>query len=469
MTLPPRVQGKVAVRAQHSVLARGFLARIAPFFAVAEVSGGPLLIAAVIALMARNSPWGEAYQALWETKLSIVIGNAEMGLSLSEWATDALLPILFFSIGIEVKREFRKGLLADGKSAAFPVFAAVGGFLVPILIYLLFNFGGPYAHGWGIVVTMDTAFTLAIVGMMGERLPRAVLVLLLAVSAIDDLGGLLVIAFVYSRDVSWPFLMAAGLAYGAIALLRRFGVISSMPYVILGLLVWFFTEQSGIHPTIAGVLLGFLVPTSARIPERRYARHVQRHVDRFQRSQQALEEGEAQGAMRAEARRRREIALGILTEMSQGTYEPAKRVMRMVNPWISYAVLPLFALGNASVALSVPMIQDAISSPLALGIFLGLVLGKPIGFLAGGWIGVRLGVAALSEDLTWRMVAALGVVAGLGFTISIFVAELAFPGSGSESEEARLAILCASVTAGLAGYLALRWAEKPNMEASDGC
>jgi NhaA family Na+:H+ antiporter len=465
MTLPPRVHGKVAVRAEASPVARGFLARIAPFFAISEISGGPLLIAAVVALIATNSPWGEAFQSFWETKLSISVGKAEMAHSLSDWATNALLPVLFFSIGIEVKREFHKGLLSDWKDAAFPACGAIGGFIAPVLVYLIFNIGGPYAHGWGIVVTMDTAFTLAIVAMMGGRLPRSVLVLLLAFAAIDDIGGLLVIALVYSGDISWSFLAGAAASYGMIVLLLRLRAISSIPYVILGLMVWFFAEQSGVHPTIAGVLLGFLVPTSPRIPERQYARRVQEHVNRFQHSQKTIEDEDAEEPERGEAKKRREVSLGVLTELSHGTYEAAERVMRTVNPWISYVVLPVFALGNAGVPLSRELVRETIASPLALGIFLGLLIGKPIGFLGGSWLGVRAGLATLPDRLTWQMVTAIGIVAGLGFTISIFVAELAFPGSGPQSEEARLAILCASSLAGVAGYLAFHWAAAQSDEA----
>lgn len=460
--IPPRLHGKLRARAHHSRFARHYFQNIAPLFFAPEVAGGPLLIATAVAILAMNSPWAEAYAAFWQTPLAISFGGAELRYSLAEWANEALLPVFFFGIGVEVKRELTKGLLSERATAAFPFFGALGGLLVPVLIYLALNAGGEGQRGWGIPVTMDTAFALGILGFAGHRMPRILRVLLMAFSAVDDIGGLLVIAFAYTPDIRlWP-LLGALLAYAAVLGLIRTGVISSVPYVLLGLVVWFLMQQAHVHATLAGVALGFLVPTAPRVSPGSFAHKVRNPLRLFRRAYRQIESDSQE--RKQEGHEEAARALGTLSELSDATYEAAERVLAIANPWITFVVLPLFALSNAGIAISPGLLRDAAASPVALGIAAGLLLGKPVGFLGATWLACRAGLARLPEGTSWSMIAALGILAGIGFTVSLFISELAFGGTRYE-DLARIAVLISSLVAGLLGYIMLRRALSPRGDA----
>ena len=463
MALTPRLSGQVAARAHHSRAAR-FVKRVAPFFAMGEVSGGPLLIASLVALVLVNSPLGAGYERIWDTDLRFSYGGEIIAMPLAEWVNDALMPLFFLIIGTEVKREFSKGSLASVKTAVLPVAGAIGGLVVPIAIYLAFNLGKPTQHGWGVVAAMDTAFSLAIVAMFTTRLPPAVRAVLLAFAAIDDVFGLLVIAIAYTETLSVAFLLLAAAGYVGILALLRLGWVASIAYVLVGCAVWIGVLGSGVHPTIAGVAIGLLLPTRSRLSEQRFVERVQRPVERLRRAQQVATTADDEAA----AERGRDEAqsqLGYIHEMAAATDEPAERLVRILTPWVSYLVLPLFALSNVRIHLSVELIGEALRSPLALGIVAGLVIGKPVGFFAATWAAVAIGAARLPEGVTWRMIVGIGAVAGIGFTISLFIAELAFAGS-TGTEIAALAILSASLIAGLFGYATL-WSAAPTTGGTD--
>lgn len=452
MALTPRLSGQVAARAHHSGAAR-LLNRAAPFFAIGEVSGGPLLIASLIALVLVNSSVGPAFERIWDTDLRLSYGGAAIAMPLAEWVNDALMPLFFLIIGTEVKREFSKGSLSSVQTAVLPVVGAIGGLVVPIGLYLVFNYGTPTQHGWGVVAAMDTAFSLAIVAMFTTRLPAAVRAVLLAFAAIDDVFGLLVIAIAYTEGLQISYLLLAAFGYLGILLLLRLGWVASVAYVLLGTAVWLGVLGSGIHPTIAGVAIGLLLPTSSRLSEERFAERVQRPVNRLRRAQHVATT--ADDDITAErGREEAQSQLGYIHEMAAATDEPAERLVRILTPWVSYLVLPLFALSNVRIHLSPDLIGAALRSPLALGIVGGLVIGKPVGFFAATWAAVAAGAARLPEGVTWRMIVGVGGVAGIGFTISLFIAELAFAG-GTGTEIAALAILVASLISGLFGYLIL--------------
>jgi len=453
MALTPRLSGRVAARAHHSPAA-AVLQKIGPFFAIGQVSGGPLLIATLIALVAVNSPIGADYARLWDRPLRISYGAWAIDRPLAEWINDALMPLFFLIIGTEVKREFVKGSLASLRTAVFPVAGAIGGLVVPIAIYLAFNRGMPTAHGWGVVAAMDTAFSLAIVAMFTSRLPPAVRAVLLAFAAIDDVFGLLVIAFAYTAAIHPWFLVAAGIAYAGIVALLRLRWVAPIPYVLLGVVVWIGVFGSGVHPTIAGVAIGLLLPTSSRLSEGRFAERVQRPVDEFKAAYEAAERAPDEGAAE-EAREEAQARLGYIHEMAAATDEAAERLVRILTPWVSYIVLPLFALSNVRIRFSADLIGEAVHSPLALGVVAGLAIGKPVGFLGATWLAARFGRAELPEGVGWRMVLGIGAVAGIGFTISLFIAELAFADPVA-TEQASLAILAASLVSGLFGY-AIFW------------
>lgn len=427
-----------------------------PLFGGDEVSGGPLFIATLIALVWVNSPWRDSYHAVWGTRLGLVGGTVVLQKTIADWAQDLLLPGFFFLIGIEVKQEVVRGMLSDLKSATLPVLCAIGAMLMPALLYLALNLGQDL-RGWGATVTTDTAFALGLVALFGTRLPRAVRVLLLAFAAVDDIGGLLVIALVYTAHVHWLMLALASIFYCAIIGLLRFGIVPSMPYVLLGLAVCACVEHSGVHATIAGVMLGALVPVSPRLRRRHFAAMVQDQVDGFQQAHRKVTAQDPE--LRQEASEEREHALGRLSETTYATYEAGQRIKQMATPWVSYLVLPLFALSNAGVELTGEVVRGALSHPVALGIVAGLTLGKPIGMLSFALVGVKLGLARLPEGLSWRHMSAIGVTSGVGFTISLFIAELAFHGSDL-SQEAKLGVLVASALSGLLGALTFWWATR---------
>ena len=464
MALTPRLSGQVAARAHHSPSAR-LLQKIAPFFAIGQVSGGPLLLASIVALVVVNSPLGASWARLWDAPLRISYGSLTAGRPLAEWVNDALMPLFFLIIGTEVKREFTKGSLASLRTAFLPVAGAAGGLIVPIAIYLAFNYGTPTQHGWGVVAAMDTAFSLAIVAMFTTRLPAAVRAVLLAFAAIDDVFGLLVIAIAYTQSLDWWYLLAAGAAYLAIVVLLRLRLVSSVAYVLLGVAVWIGVLGSGIHPTIAGVAIGLLLPTTSRLSERRFASRVQQPVDRIRQALEAAEDA-PDDALAERERDRAQSQLGYIHEMAAATDEAAERLVRILTPWVSYLVLPLFALSNVRIHLSGELIAAAVHAPLALGIVAGLVVGKPVGFLLATWLATVIGPARLPEGVTWRMILGVGGVAGIGFTISLFIAELAFGGSEG-TEMAALAVLVASLISGVFGYAVLWSAASPADDEAD--
>ncbi len=465
MALSPRLYGRVAARAHHSPAA-AVLRKIEPFFAIGQVSGGPLLIASIVAMVIVNSSPGADYIRLWDRPVRVSYGAWAVARPAAEWINDALMPLFFLIIGTEVKREFVKGSLSSLRTAIFPVAGAIGGLVVPVAFYLVFNLGTDTQHGWGIVAAMDTAFSLAIVAMFTTRLPTAVRGVLLAFAAIDDVFGLLVIALAYTAEIHWPFLLLAGFGYLGIVGLLRLRWVAPIPYVLLGLVVWIGVFGSGIHPTIAGVAVGLLLPTSSRLSPRRFAERVQRPVDQLRRAQAAAEQ--APDAEAAEGHNERaEQRLGYIHEMAAATDEAAERLVRILTPWVSYIVLPLFALSNVRIHFSAQLIGGALHSPLVLGVVVGLALGKPIGFVAATWAATRTGQAALPEGVTWRMVLGIGALAGIGFTISLFIADLAFA-DAEHTELASLGILAASLLSGVFGYLTLWRAASPHPTSSAG-
>lgn len=454
MGLSPRFTGATAARAHHSPAAAAFLDRIEPFFAGSDVSGGPLLLATVIALIATNTGLAHTYEGFWDTPFTLSFGAARVSHSLAEWIDHALLPLFFIIIGADVKREIVRGELSQWRSAAFPVAGAIGGMIVPVALFLLINHASPDRLGWGTVVTMDTAFGLALIGLFVTRLPPGVRALFLAFAAIDDIGGLLVIAIAYTETIHLGGLIVAGVALLAMTGLRRLRWVASLPFVLLALLVWGGIFEAGVHATIAGVLIGLLVPVTPRLDRADFAEKIQHRVDQFQAAQREVDTAHDE-AVAEQAEERAEHRLGYLHEMTAATSETSERVIVLLTPWISYVVLPLFALSNVRIHFSGPLVAAAMGSTLVPGIIAGLVAGKPLGFLSFSWAATRLGAAQLPDRVTWAMIGAIGALAGIGFTVSLFIAGLAFA-DDAKREEASLAVLIASILAGLAGYWLLR-------------
>ncbi|WP_454280874.1 Na+/H+ antiporter NhaA [Sphingomonas sp. Marseille-Q8236] len=462
MGLSPRLTGRASARAHSSPAAMAFLRKIEPFFAGSDVTGGPLLLATILALVLTNSPWARAVEGFWDTSVAIRFGAAGVSHTLAEWIDHALLPLFFVIVGADVKREMVAGPLAHWRSAAFPLAGAVGGMLVPVGLYLLVAGGTPAAPGWGSVITTDTAFGLALIALFATSLPAGLRVLMLAFAAVDDVGGLLVIAFAYSDAIDPRGLITAGVALAGIVGLRRIGWVSSVPYVLLALIVWGGVLESGIHATIAGVMIGLTVPVAPRLHQRDFAQRVQRRVDEFQSAHGAAEsadDGEEERQLREQAEER----LGYLQEMASATRVASSRLIEILTPWVNYVVLPLFALSNVRIHFSADLLS-MIGSPLVLGVVLGLVVGKPLGFLGFTWAASALGLAERPNRVSWPMVVGVGALAGIGFTISLFIAGLAF-GAGEMREAASLGILIASLLAAAIGYGILRRCAEPRHAA----
>jgi Na+/H+ antiporter NhaA len=399
-------------------------------FLQTEVSGALfLLAAATAALVWVNSPWGTSYDSLWATELSLSLGDFGLDGDLRYWVNDGLMAFFFLVVGLEVRRQFDMGELRDRRRVAVPALAALGGMLVPIVVYLAFTAGTDASRGWGMVAPTDTAFALGVLALVGRRCPPRLRAFVLTAAIADDVGVLIVIAFAYSSDLSLPALAVALLLFGLLATLLRLGVLTRPPLILLSIAVWVATAESGIHPTIAGVVLGFAA--SGRPPERRDLERAT-EVARLFREQPTPQLA-------------RSARLNVLGAVSRN-----ERLQYALHPWSSFLIVPLFALANAGVRLDGELIARAARSPLTLGVIAGLVGGKFLG------IGVTTLVAAHPRlgrlPLTVELPAAFGAaaVAGIGFTLSLFIAEIAF--EGETLEEAKVGVLAASLAAALLAY-----------------
>ena len=407
-----------------------------------------LLGAAALAIAWANSPWAGSYEALWHLPVGVAVGHWRLELDLHHWINDGLMAVFFLMIGLELKHELLHGALASRRTATLPAVAALGGMVLPASLYTLVNLGtwaGAAADpaGWGIPMATDIAFALGALALLGGRVPRELTVFLLALAVADDLGAILVIAIFYSAGVAWVPLVLSALLLGLVVLMIRAGVGTFVFYAPLAVAIWIALHASGVHATIAGVVLGLLVPAEAPISLERFEQVSERLLGRLR---QARERGDATTV---------ESALGELEEVTIDTEAPVARLQRLLRAFNGYVVLPLFALANAGVDLSGDAVVAAASSPVAAGVAAGLLLGKPIGIIGFSWLAVRTRLAVLPESVGWAALAGVGMLAGIGFTVAIFIATLAFA-DPAQLAGAKMAILAASLVAGCLGFLVLR-------------
>ena len=421
---------------------------LAPFrnFLRTEASGGLLLMAAaVVALVWANSPFAASYTAIWEMPLALRLGEFGLAESLHFWINDGLMAIFFFVVGLEIKRELLIGELTTARRAILPIAAAAGGAVLPALIYVAFTRGSEGSEGWGIPMATDIAFALGVLAVLGSRVPLGLKVFVTALAIADDLFAILVIAIFYAADLSISALGAAAVVLIVLLVANRLHVRHPLAYAVLGLVLWGAVLASGIHATIAGVLLAFTVPASTRIDGARFVRRARGLLDTFDAADHT-EDVRRSGE--------RQAALSDLEDATEGIQTPLQRLEHALHPLVAYAIVPLFALANAGVALG-PSATAALTSPVAYGVFLGLLVGKQVGILAVAWAVVRLGWAELPSGVTWRHVWGGGLVAGIGFTMSLFIGELAFVTDHELLDVAKIAILAASVIAAAAGFIVL--------------
>lgn len=422
---------------------------VRPFqeFAARETSGGILLLACTVtALVWANSPWAHHYTALWHTPFTVGLGNLNLSKELHFWVNDALMAVFFFVVGLEIKRELLAGELASPRQAALPILAALGGVVVPALLYTALNAGGPGARGWGIPMATDIAFAIGVMALLGDRIPLGLKVFLTALAIVDDIAAVLVIAVFYTANLAWGALGVAAFCLLLALVANRLGVRHPLPYALIGAVLWITVLQSGIHATIAGVLLAFMIPSRTAINQRDFLRHGRAVLDHFETA--SLTE-----PMDILSDIEQQIAVDALEDACEKVQPPLHRIEHALHPWVTFLIMPLFALANAGVSLSGDL-GKVIAQPITLGVVLGLVLGKPIGVTLASWLAVRLGWASLPENVSWKHIHGAGWLAGIGFTMSLFMTGLALT-DDAHLTAAKVGILIASVCAGVVGSVIL--------------
>lgn len=401
-------------------------------------SAGLLLAATLAALLWANSPFGGSYERLWETELALRLGGAEVVLDLRHWVNDGLMVVFFLVLGLEVKRELVLGELADRRRAAVPTVAAVTGLAVPALVYLAVNPSGPAAAAWGVVISTDTAFLLGVLALVGPACPGALRVFLLTLAVADDVGALTVIAFAYTDDLALGPLALAAAGLGLMLVLRWLRVWRGPAYFVVAVLVWLAMHASGVHPTIAGVVIALLTPVHPPRPEQ---------VEAAARAGRAYRQSPDPALARA-------ARLSIERSVSAN-----ERLTALYHPWTSHVVVPLFALANAGVRLDADTLAAAARSPVTLGVVAGLVAGKVLGIGGGVLLAVRAGLGTLGAGLSGLQVLGGAALSGIGFTISLFIVDLALE-DPVLAEQARIGVLSASVLAAALGWAVFRVADR---------
>lgn len=420
---------------------------ITPFqrFLAIEASGGILLIFfTILALLWANSAWSESYFALWNSKFTIGFGDWALSKELLLWVNDGLMAIFFFLVGLEIKREVLIGELSSFKQASLPLFAAIGGMAFPALIFLTLQGEQPGASGWGIPMATDIAFSLGILSLLGNRVPVSMKIFLTAFAIVDDIGAVLVIAVFYSSEIYLSALYTALGLYLVLVIFNFMNVRKKTLYVLVGIIIWYFFLKSGLHPTIAGIMVAFTIPITSRIHTRQFSEEVENGLLAFRDNDSSEEK--------------------LLTYEQLSSVDTIERAAKHVQPplqklehdwhgFVAYIILPVFALANAGVALGDA--SEAFSNPLTLNIALGLLIGKSLGVSLLSWLSVKLGLANLPEGTRWRHLLALGLLGGVGFTMALFIANLAFTDTNLLNAS-KIGILAGSTIAGAAGYLILR-------------
>ncbi len=408
------------------------------FLHIESAGGAILLFFAVAALVLSNSPWARAFEHVWETRVGLQIGSLDFARSLREWINDGLMTLFFFLVALELKRELILGELNKPRIAALPIAAALGGMIVPAAIYLALQAGQPGQHGWGTVMPTDTAFVIGCLALLGSRIPKSLRVFMLSLAIVDDIGAILVVAIGYGSHIVWWPLAAAALGLAIILIMAKLGFRGFPLYILVGGLIWLAVDASGIHATITGVILGLMTPARRWVGDKRlYAilDQVIAHPDSSESSGDTKDRKTLQMA---------EIA-------ARETLSPVERLEITLHPWVGFVIMPLFALANAGL----PLTLNKLGGSVTVAVFAGFVLGKPIGILLFSWLALRSRIAIRPPELTWRLMIGGCLLAGIGFTMALFIANMAFDKSLIDS--AKLGIFLASIFSAAAGLALLMW------------
>lgn len=409
------------------------VAPVQRFMHVETTSGIVLFLAAIAAIVCANSPWGEAYSHLWHTPIGIAFGSFKLEMSLHHWINDGLMTLFFFVVGMELKGELIYGELKDPKAASLPILAAAGGMLFPALIYSFFS-QSDARHGWGIPTATDIAFVVGAMTLLGSRVPKGLRVMILTLAIADDMGAILVIAIGYSTGVQLPALLLAFGLLGLVYLTARSGVRNIMVYTVLGVGVWLAFYYSGVHATLAGVALGMLTPAKPWIGANALSESVL-SMGNFLSGGPKLGKSEKIGLLRK------------IQKISKEGMSPLERITQRLHPWVSFVIMPLFAFANAGVVIDLA----AIGSSVTIAVAMGLLLGKPIGVVIFSWIAIKLRLSKMPTGVTWPIMLGGGMLAGIGFTMALFVANLAFPGQAAFLDSAKIGILAGTLLSAVLG------------------
>ncbi len=408
-------------------------------------SGIMLFVAAVVALVWANSPWYHTYEELFEMHLSIGFGDWVINETLHHWIDDGLMAIFFFVVGLEIKRAIVVGELSSVRRAALPIFAALGGMIVPALIYVSFNSSGEAFRGWGVPMATDIAFSLGVLSLLRSRAPLPLKIFLAAFAIIDDIGAVIVIAVFYTGDIAWDNLGIGAIFLALLVVVARLGIRHPLVYTVLGVIVWLAFLKSGVHATVAGVLVAATIPIRVRVNPAGFVARSRDLLLVFERSGEYGHEDETSSEQRA-----------ILKEVEDTAHKlqsPLQRFETALHPWVAFIIMPLFALSNAGVKIEGDFLA-ALSHPVTLGIVLGLVIGKQVGVTLFSFAAVRFGIAALPYGVTWTQFYGVALLGGIGFTMSLFITKLAFTHEAL-TIEAKIGILIGSAISGIIGYLVL--------------
>jgi NhaA family Na+:H+ antiporter len=433
---------------------------LAPFhrFMRFEAAGGVLLIACALAAMIwANSGWADSYRDLfYASKVTVGFGEWALSKPFILWINDLLMAVFFLLVGLEIKREVLVGELKSPRKAALPIAAAIGGMAIPGMIYAIVNMGQDSMSGWGVPMATDIAFALGVLALCGSRVPISVRVFLTSLAIVDDLGALLIIAIFYTEKIGLSYLGYAGGLLVLMAILNAMGVRRVLVYMLIGIVVWYFVLKSGVHATIAGVLIAMTIPAKTRVDQAQYSGFVRSMLERF--------DEDSRGSERVWTTSRQQSAVIAIEDAGNKVETPVRRLEHSLIPWVAFLILPVFALANAGVSITGGNDDEAAESVLSSralwGVVLGLLIGKPAGVFGFAWLAQKLGIGVLPEGAGWRHVFGAAWLSGIGFTMALFIANLAYS-NASDLDAAKLGVLGASVVAGLVGFIILMLTPKP--------
>jgi len=421
------------------------------FLHAQTTTGMVLMLMTVVALILANSPFAEVYSHFFHIDIDFAIGSWKLSHSIHHWINDGLMAIFFFIIGLELKREILVGELSNIKVAILPILSAIGGMVLPAIIYSAINYGEVGSVGWGIPMATDIAFAISALVLLGNRVSPALVTFLVALAIVDDLGAVIVIAVFYTDQIAYLPLILAGVSFLVMVIFNRVGIHMILPYFIVGLFMWFFMLESGVHATIAGVIAAMAIPSKPKHAPIDFTQHTKNLLDEYD------------GYPIATDHTMHEKQKAILTNIKDRIDEvgtPSARLEHDLHLPVALIVIPLFALANAGISIDFSSIGETITTPVSLGIIFGLIFGKVIGIAGVAYLAIKLGIAKIPEGATMNQVFGIGFLGGIGFTMSIFVADLAFLGNDSMIFQAKVGILAASLFSGLFGFLWLRFVAK---------